>query len=535
MKNPSRALLLGLCAAVLLSSAPLPAAAAIARVAAAVPASPMGAGAAGAARLGASLGSPIGLSLRTPSLAPSALTPAPSLNPAPAPANAGLRAPVLAASALPLSPSMNGAAAAAPEGPAAAPAAALAAEDAAKIPAVAGVEEAFRLIRGEKGAAAPASVVLDRLFEGTAKRSSAADAPAAGAPSAPGTGLAPASAKLSAPTVGPRWVFHEAKPAPGAQSSWSRTFSVGLLAAVIPLALTTIIVFGAQMLGYELHPNYTNPASGLEGTTPSVLQAALLFTGAAVMAPVAEEILFRAGIQGSLSKISNSLRLGVFWVPAVIGSLIFVAVHETADPVLFSTRFIHAMILAYAFKKEGILASMAAHGLFNGLLTLPLLGAAAVGLLGPAPAAAAALSVGGAAAAFYALYRGMRYILLAKSKVLKSLGLFGAALAGLVILSAAASAFLAPPAAGAMSGLTLAALGGLSLALSKAVSVLHSQRGQIDSGALTPKPFTSHHGMTALVLLGLGYSLMANPFWLLAIVGLVPWLLFSKKGSDTRL
>jgi DNA polymerase III delta prime subunit len=57
-------------------------------------------------------------------------------------------------------------------------------------------------------------------------------------------------------------------------------------------------------------------------------------------------------------------------VPAVIVSTLFVALHETSDPLLFSTRFVHAMILAGIYKKEGVLAAMAAHGFFNGLLAL---------------------------------------------------------------------------------------------------------------------------------------------------------------------
>lgn len=107
---------------------------------------------------------------------------------------------------------------------------------------------------------------------------------------------------------------------------------------------------------------------GAEGMT--VIQALAIWVGAAIMAPISEEALFRGGLQGTLAKISAKIRLGSFILPAVLTSLIFVALHETSDPVLFGTRFVHAMVLSYVYQKEGILASMAAHGFFNGLLAV---------------------------------------------------------------------------------------------------------------------------------------------------------------------
>lgn len=203
-------------------------------------------------------------------------------------------------------------------------------------------------------------VALDGLFEGATDRpealavsgrSAAADSPR----------LAPSEAR------GPRWVKtlrgpNDAPPA----TSVKRTLSVGFLAAVIPLAITMVSVVVAQLLGYQMHPNYVDPATA----SASILSTLAMFVGAAVMAPVSEEAIFRGGIQSRLAKLAAKLHLGSFVAPAIITSLIFVAVHETADPLLFATRFVHAMILSYVYHKEGILASMAAHGFFNGLLSL---------------------------------------------------------------------------------------------------------------------------------------------------------------------
>jgi len=207
---------------------------------------------------------------------------------------------------------------------------------------------------------------LDGLFEGAnfrpdslavAARSAASDAPR----------LDPSAARDAA--KGPRWVktFRAPDASPSTSFSIKRTFSVGFLAAIVPITFTMITVAVAQMLGHELHPNYKGPM-GTE--TMTIVQAVAVWVGAAVMAPISEEAIFRGGLQGRLAKLGAKLHLGSFVAPAVITSLIFVALHETSDPVLFATRFAHAMVLSYVYQKEGILASMAAHGFFNGLLAL---------------------------------------------------------------------------------------------------------------------------------------------------------------------
>ncbi len=203
-------------------------------------------------------------------------------------------------------------------------------------------------------------VALDGLFEGSISRPEAL--------AVSGRSAASDSPRLSpSESRGPRWVKTLRAPndSPPA-TSLKRTLSVGFLAAVIPLAITMVAVVVAQLLGYELHPSYVGPAAA----SPSILSALAMFVGAAVMAPVSEEAIFRGGMQGRLARLSAKLRLGSFVAPAVITSLIFVALHETADPLLFTTRFVHAMILSYVYHKEGILASIAAHGFFNGLLSL---------------------------------------------------------------------------------------------------------------------------------------------------------------------
>ena len=201
---------------------------------------------------------------------------------------------------------------------------------------------------------------LDAAFEGSVARPETLDASVKASPS---TGDKPG---LERSEGGPRWVFRDNEPqAP--RTSTKRTWAVGLLGATIPLAITMISVTVAQLLGYQLHPNYQGP---MTEAAPSIIQALAIWVGAAIMAPISEEAIFRGGMQGTLAKLTKKLRLGDFVVPTVIVSTLFVALHETSDPLLFGTRFVHAMILAWIYKKEGVLAAMAAHGFFNGLLAL---------------------------------------------------------------------------------------------------------------------------------------------------------------------
>jgi membrane protease YdiL (CAAX protease family) len=158
-------------------------------------------------------------------------------------------------------------------------------------------------------------------------------------------------------------------------NSLKRTFAVGFLAAVTPIVITFISTSVAQFLGYQLHPNYQGGGGG--DIVPSIVQSLSVLVGASVMAPLSEEAIFRGGLQGGLAWLSAKLRLGSFVLPALISSLIFVALHETADPLMFATRMAQSMILGYVYHKEGVLAAMAAHGLYNAMLRLPLVFVAA--------------------------------------------------------------------------------------------------------------------------------------------------------------
>ena len=230
----------------------------------------------------------------------------------------------------------------------------------------------------ERGAAA-----LDQVFSGSLQRAGDAAGPASGKA---GAGLPSLSASSLGQGHGGAGSSQEpaAPQAPEpARQSLSRSARVGLLAAVVPLAITFATMAVASALGYHFHAGYQNPFP----VQMTIVTALTSLISAAFMAPVSEEMIFRGGIMGGIRKMTAKIPLlGQFWLPAALSSVLFVSVHELSDPVLFATRFVHSMILSYAFSKEGFTGSMFAHGIFNGLLVMPLV----LGVLLPGALATAA-------------------------------------------------------------------------------------------------------------------------------------------------
>ncbi|HAZ07967.1 MAG TPA: hypothetical protein DCZ01_05450 [Elusimicrobia bacterium] len=291
-------------------------------------------------------------------------------------------------------------------------------------------------------------VELDALFAGEAVKPAADLAvPAAGTAG---------SALHSRPAAadGPRWVFRDETPAPqprAPRTSLKRTLSVGFLAGTLGVVFTDASQILATLLGWSFHGNYKSPVGSSD---PTAAIASLFLVVGSVLAPIAEEIVFRAGLQGGLAKLTGKLHLGTFLLPALAATLVFVAAHETADPVMFAIRFGFAAALSYVFKKEGMLSSMTAHGVFNGLQLLPLLFAA---------------------------------------------------------LHAPALALLMIP--------------GVLYTAIRSWKLLKSQKSDIDSGALAPKPFQLKHALMFLPLLAIGFIfLMPNLYWLAGGAGLVGYL-----------
>jgi membrane protease YdiL (CAAX protease family) len=224
------------------------------------------------------------------------------------------------------------------------------------------------------GSSETGSASLDRVFSGSARKTSAGDAAVA---AQDGKGFSPLGKPAAGQNnghAGPPAAWGDPTPAPDQpKQSLGRSANVGLITAVVPMLLTMATVIIAQLLGYQFDSNYGNPL----GT----ISAGAALVAATVMAPISEEIIFRGGIMGWFKKLFGRIpKVGAFWLPAALSSAIFVAVHETSDPVLFSTRFVHSMIISYAYHKEGYTGSIFSHAFFNGLAVA---GMVLPALLGP--------------------------------------------------------------------------------------------------------------------------------------------------------
>ena len=110
----------------------------------------------------------------------------------------------------------------------------------------------------------------------------------------------------------------------------------------------------------------------------SVFGAIALMTVLSILAPISEEAIFRGGLMRWLESKTGRFagEIGRFWIPALVSSVVFTLLHETADPVLIVARVLGALVLARVYYKEGVLASMVTHGVFNGILGLALIAGA---------------------------------------------------------------------------------------------------------------------------------------------------------------
>ena len=134
--------------------------------------------------------------------------------------------------------------------------------------------------------------------------------------------------------------------------------------------------------------------------------AGLVLLSAVIMAPIAEELLFRGVLLGWLETVASRWNKGKgwgwvrTWLPNILVSVIFAAIHGPQWPAPLPL-FVLSMGLGSLVQTTGRLgASIAAHMLFNGLSTLTLFVAAANGNLErelprpaaqPQPAGAAAI------------------------------------------------------------------------------------------------------------------------------------------------
>lgn len=168
-----------------------------------------------------------------------------------------------------------------------------------------------------------------------------------------------------------RWLSRFQKPALRERDTASERAKAGFRWGVGMLAFTMLSLTGAEMLGWEFNSNYQSPELG----APTFLGGLAMVMSVAVLAPVLEELLFRAGLyKWTRDLVSRRFATGVaVWASALFNAVFFTVLHETQDPVLIAVRVLGALFLVFAYQKHGYLASTTAHATYNFALTAPAL------------------------------------------------------------------------------------------------------------------------------------------------------------------
>ncbi len=128
-------------------------------------------------------------------------------------------------------------------------------------------------------------------------------------------------------------------------------FGISLLAMVFQMSLTFNL--------YSSISSQSQHSNDQMLTSNTTLATALLFI---VIGPILEEFIFRGLF------IRLLFKRNLFWIPAVISSLVFSAAHEPNDLISFLYYFLGGMILAFAYlKTKTLLAPIFLHMLVNGV------------------------------------------------------------------------------------------------------------------------------------------------------------------------
>jgi membrane protease YdiL (CAAX protease family) len=185
-------------------------------------------------------------------------------------------------------------------------------------------------------------------------------------------------------------------PAPASpRASLGRALRYGVLMGVLCLALKSAGIFGASALGYLAHPGYSQGAMSI--ASAAGLGPAALFFGRAIWSPIFEELAFRAVLMRGMQFAGERLRLRnpAVWAGA-LSSLVFVLLHERADPLMIALRLAESFLLSWTYHREGYAASVAQHATINGFLTAAALAGNA---LSPEASSAALIAIAAAALA----------------------------------------------------------------------------------------------------------------------------------------
>lgn len=133
---------------------------------------------------------------------------------------------------------------------------------------------------------------------------------------------------------------------------------------VLALTICPVVLAGFVALVLQYNPEYELPVhptiTALRGMESAFPQRLVLWTGAAVIAPVAEEFFFRGILQ---TLLLNTLKSR--WPAILIASTVFAAIHFS-QPHAIPALFVLAVIMGYAYERSGsLIPPIAIHSLFN--------------------------------------------------------------------------------------------------------------------------------------------------------------------------
>ncbi|WP_165072334.1 CPBP family intramembrane glutamic endopeptidase [Paludisphaera rhizosphaerae] len=157
-----------------------------------------------------------------------------------------------------------------------------------------------------------------------------------------------------------------------------------ILTGFIAALIATPVVYIVQFLAVRFFSPESHPVEKMMKDHFSPATAILAFVSAVVLAPIAEETLFRGVLQGWLSRVfrnpfvppedSDTDELNeVCWPAVVLTSALFAALHIAQWPAPIPL-FFFAMILGVVYQRTGsLLTAITMHGVFNGFSTLMML------------------------------------------------------------------------------------------------------------------------------------------------------------------
>ena len=139
--------------------------------------------------------------------------------------------------------------------------------------------------------------------------------------------------------------------------------SVGYVFVWMPRALVLTAPFAAAMAGSQLEN--APIAEVLLGARRTLIDGSLMFVSAAILAPIAEESLFRGVLMPHLSRITTPFR--AIFATAFLFGILHIGGH---GPLFVGPMFLGAILGWSRLRSRGLYAPIALHMLLNGTATL---------------------------------------------------------------------------------------------------------------------------------------------------------------------